>query len=564
MLAALWLSPSRAHAQFETEDFSVGPEVEVTLLHGYPRSARNFYGPMTFGLVLKNRGGARELRLDIDGYAEATRTLRLQAGEERRVFTYLPARSGYTDSYVELVLSDLRTGKRKAVSARSSMPSEAPVARLGPVSTAMNVEQPWTLVGALNSAMPDDWRGISGLALIVMEHGYAQHEKPNWNVLLPWVVNGGVLVLPTKAEDFDEPAPWLAAGNAQTFPSVPWASEVAESTQAGLIQHVGLGAIARVLPEHVARIDADFVQLIGLCESCVLRVDARQLEPDAVASVARNRLSGAVKRPGALLLLLLSAFALIVGPLGWLVFVRKHGRPLRYVGFSLGVAVGFCAFVVVLDLFQNGVHTRSVANSIVYVDQRAGVELGVEDLALYVPAGRAPTLSASPSAQLLLPMYVMPREQAHLRVVQTHERQTLEGAVPERKRTLVGSRWYEKARGRLVVQEDAHGIVVENHLGRDLKSLTVWRAGKEYALGALAQGARAEASARTDTANLAPVTANGPMLDALAPLLSQIVNGARGGDRFVGTFEWTRAGSQLVQDDVRPYKPGKHVIAGVL
>src|SRR4029079_771100 len=117
----------------------------------------------------------------------------------------------------------------------------------------------------------------------------------------------------------------------------------------------------------------------------------------------RTRLKNAVHGPSWRLFGLLSLFAFAVGPCGWLAFVSRRGRPLRYVAFTLGAAVVASLIVVSNDLIENGIHARCAASSAIFVDQRTDSEIGFEDVPMYAPTRSGTGLRVPLAVHLLLP-----------------------------------------------------------------------------------------------------------------------------------------------------------------
>jgi hypothetical protein len=557
-LAATVLA-ARASADFASADFGLGRDLEAKLLHGYPLDANAYYGPFTIGLQLRNRGGERSVRIQINGTVNTERTLRVPAHDQVRTFFYLPSNFAYYSENAQLTVTDLATGRSKEIGAGSSETSAAAVARLGPISTALNNSSPWTFFGALDAHMPDDWRGLAGLRAIVVEHGYAMAHAPDWKVLLDWVAMGGLLLVATPAGELGEPAPW-STGDARA--EIAFAAPPVE-TSGGVMQRVGLGTVARVLPEQLATMDAGFVARIGACTSCGWSVNSSDTTAYASSNSARARLKGAVHGPSWRLFSLLSLFVFAVGPGGWLAFVSRRGRPLRYVAFTLGAALAASLIVISDDLIENGIRARCAANSLILVDQRTDTEIGVEDVAMYAPASRGTGLHVPLGVHMLLPRSSDFRDT--LQVTVDADRMHVQGALPLRQRRVVAGRWLQPARKRLEVQASGGELWVENQLGYDLSSLVLWHGSDAYRVPKLVRGARARAEsiAPQEAAARLPAAASAPAVISASALVRSIAAGDFGQNRFAATYAWAPAQSTLIAADTLPVPGNDHVIAGV-
>jgi hypothetical protein len=550
---------ARASADFNSVDFGLGRDLDCKLLHGYPLDQRAYYGPLTIGLAIRNRGGERSVRVQISGAVNTERTLRVPAHDQVRTFFYLPSRFEYYSESADVRVTDLATGRAKELHADSRETREQGVARLGPLATALNVSSPWTFSGALDAHLPDDWRGLSGLRAIVVEHAYAQAHPPDWNVLTDWVAMGGTLIIATPQSELAEPAPWTASN---TPARLAFAAPPIE-TASGVLQRVGLGTIARVLPGELATFDGGFLARIGACTSCGWSVNSSDVTPYSNGNSARARLKNAVHGPSWRLFALLSLFAFAVGPGGWIAFVSRRGRPLRYVAFTLGAALAASLIVVSNDLIENGIHARCAASSAIFVDQRTDTEIGIEDVAMYAPTRSGTGLRVPLAVHLLLPPSNDSREL--LQVAFDAEHMRVQSALPLRQRRVVAARWLQPARKRLEVQQSQGQLWVENQLGYDLSSLVLWHDGAVYHVSKLARGARAQAaaiSAHEATLRL-PAPATAPAVASAAALVRSLSAGDFGQNRFAATYAWAPAQSMLIAPETVPVPGSDHVIAGV-
>ena len=556
LLLALACTPaSSAAAQLDDTELRLAPDLDVKVLHGYPITRHGYQGPLVFGVELRNRGPERSVQIEVKHPTRLLRTLRVPARERTRAFFTLPARADYGISAL-FDVSDSRSGKRRALSAAAEFHTDEPVARLGPITSAFNVDKPFILIGALDGRMPDEARALSGVRVIVVEHAYAAAHVRDWRVLLEWVTLGGVLVVSTPAEQSAEPPPW---GEHLPF------ARPERGTQHGVVQEVGHGAIARVVPARLATMSASFLRDIDVCEDCRWSVHESEVNENAPYKQAHQRLRGVVVRPGWGLLGVLALFATAVGPFGWIWLVKRRGWPLRYLGFVLGTALLFSLAVLGHDLIENGIDAKCVARSLVLLDQRNKLELGIEDAALYAPTGRGTRLRLQPGALVLLPTAAFGLELPKPELELSAEREWLEHAVLVRQREIVATRWLVPARGGLEIASAADGLWIENQSGRDLSSLVLWSEGKSFHVPKLARGERARGepieSRRAEA--LTPALPKESIVGNGATLAKALIDGELGSNRYVARYGWSTASSSLLGDGVAA-RPGlQHVIAGV-
>jgi hypothetical protein len=544
--------PSLARADLDRLVGRLGPDIQLELLHGYPLSHNLPGGSFTFGLELTNSAEEREVRVAISGELSYEQTLRVPARERRRWFAYLPMRQD-TTPFCILTLTDLATGDSKTIELEHGSRDEMQLARLGPLTSALNVEKPFTLVGALDGFMPDDWRGLTGLRVIVMEHAYAVTQPPNWPVLIDWVAAGGILVISTPLPSLNEPLPITAPLLLQTK---------VEEQIAGLVQRVGVGMIARVYPQQLETVNADFLQHLGPCPDCGWKLEIFRAQD--MSRLASSRLASAVRPPGWSILGVLVAFAFVAGPGAYMRFMIRRRRPLVYLGVAMAASLAFSVLVMLVELVHNGVSSRVIPHSVIMVDQRADQEVGVEEIAAHVPFGAGLSLQDRPGLQLLLPRHRGDRDDDALDERAEARGVSVVGAVPARARRVVGARWIGRAQGKLIVQLDPSGLAVENHFGRDLENIALWHDGTEYALRSLRRGQRgiaapvshAEVYDRTEQL-VRPFTA------AAANLLRRVALGKISEYRYLAEIGWDRASSGVLEATAHAYRPGRHVIAGI-
>ena len=538
-------------ADFTSEPAGVGPGLRVTLRDGYPRAIDPYSGASTFGLELENLGEERNVEMVTGGDLSTRRTLRLPARERMRVFQYGPIRQGA----IMLTVIDKSTGASRELHVGASIEANFQLARLGNISTAFNVDTPWSMIGSLDAHFPDDWRGIAGVHAIVVEHEQLLARRALWPVLQDWMVMGGQLAVLSTPQQMATPVP-------MELPAA-FISPVKE-TWFGLSQRVGLGVITRVRPEKLVQVGTTFRDSVCADEKCGFVIDAGSFRPDAIAEEAVKRMEGAVHTPVEALFAVLTCFALVVGPFGHTYFVRRRRQPLRYVAFAAGTAVSFSAAVITADLLGNGVVTKASVRALLLIDQRADREVGVEDMVLYEPTGLGFDLQPLAAAQLFTPSQNWRESMDGLSVEPAGKRLRVRQAVPPREARSLGARWLSEASGRLITAAEGGKLTVENQLGRDLSSLAIWHEGTLYTLGPLKRGERAQPAPEAgDTLQEEPRVPSTLITSLYRNLVNDLRSGARGQNRYFAQAIWNPELSGITTGTLELPSPAELLIAGV-
>jgi hypothetical protein len=199
------------------------------------------------------------------------------------------------------------------------------------------------------------------------------------------------------------------------------------------------------------------------------------------------------------------------------------------------------------------------------LDQRHGIELGIEDAALYAPTSRGTRLRSKPGALLLMPSSAVGAGDAQPELELEQGDEWLAHAVPVRQRELVATRWLAEQRGGLELEQSGDDLWVENQTGRELLALVLWRDGASYRLRELARGARERAE--PISAEQAEKSATNPPYNSVVghgdELAEAILDGELNPNRYVARYRWTPASSALVGPGVAPRPSREHVIMGV-
>jgi hypothetical protein len=325
--------------------------------------------------------------------------------------------------------------------------------------------------------------------------------------------------------------------------------------------------VVYLAPTELEAVDADFLERIGVCTDCRRFLALKRPRFGHSRNLAIDRLAGIVEPAGWGLFALLGAFSLLVGPAGWLVLVRRRGRPFAYLAAVMGAAAIFSGAVLVADYLKQGISAKGAALSLVIRDQRRDIELGLEHLAIYAPTGFGTTIETEADRAVMIPMtgYRMMSTPSSFAHETDGDRQRIEGLLPVRQRRMLASRWIRPMQGRILVRGEEGRLLVENHLGRNLDSLLVWHEKKIYRAEKIAAGATA-GLAEIDEAEIekhVPILPFDPLLDHARSLFDDVLQGRRGSNRFAGEFERTRRDTRMMEEPFEAVRHNKHLIAGV-
>ncbi len=540
-----------AHSSISRVRVNFDPNLGIEILHGYPYNQNRIDQHLTVGFLFHNHGSQRQIDVEIIGNINVRRQVSIPPGESRRLFVYLPhiANTSFRVAFTDTA-TDYRTKPRyirsKGTFSSSRKHPKYKLARLGVFSVPINVVKPWYDIGRIaDSEMPDHWRGLTGITALAAEYPYFMSEHPWKQTVMDWVSMGGILLISASG---DSPVDIDAFREQLAF---------AAKIPRGRRIRVGFGYVAVVSAKALANIDTGF--LAALTVNCPCHYS------DAISSrQLRKHLLEAGQPPRWILFLLLTGFALLIGPLGWGYLVKKKKRPFSYLAIVVFAAGVFSTGILLVTFLSEGITPKGVRASLHFVDLRSNTHISLKETGMFAPTQYGTTIEAPKGSSLLLPDTAnrFRGNRKHSMAVGT-SRETLEGAVPVRERRLIGVRNLSRNGGRLIIAKHEHGLRVENHLHGGLKSLSVWREGKYYAFGKIPRGAAATARAIPEEAKARALPpAKWLLLKEGNALLARLQKGELGDRYFTGVFEAANAEQSLFKT-FREIKTGEHLLAGV-
>ena len=525
----------------------LGPDLGVTVLAGYPQ-VEGFPGDhTTVGFLFSNAGEQRDVRIEVRDVCTAVRHVVVPAEEERAVFLYLPP------TLADSVSAVLRSGPHRADITIDVTHARESFTRAFGVLGGYEAGAPsgWLPLGVIDAYLPDDWRGLSGFAAIGTRHAdLLAHEK--WRpVLSEWIAMGGVLLVETPA--------WMR--HDKMFGELPLErrENVEVRDDVAFVVHSGLGAIAYLHPR-TARVIRDHpLYSLGLTTPHVTAHDNRA---SAVSEFVSRTLTDVITPPYAGLLTILTLFVLLVGPAGWIYWMRFRRRPFVYLTWTIAGSTLFCGAVIVADILSEGRIPVGSARSVRLVDHRANVELEFEEAAVWPPLRMNNDLAAPVDASLFVARDHVDADQPDCSIDVAQRTQVHTNVLPVRSGRLVGMRRVARPRGRLAITPAGHALQAENHLEEDLESLFVWHDDTLYRFDALERGERATGRKMIDASHL-PEVPGGFVTGPAAMVMAEIVSGGRGERRFVAKVSRAGTASRLLASGLRELDAPAHYVAGL-
>jgi hypothetical protein len=394
-------------------------------------------------------------------------------------------------------------------------------------------------------AMPTDWRALGSVSVLAVDAALLRDHLEWSTTLTDWMLMGGGLVV--AVEQLDPGVDWLETlplrGPLQT-----WSTGDEQIEPLGT-RPVGLGTLAVAAGDDLRR-DARRVFTVAMPR--MLR------SPSLSAERARAELAPFTRPPYGSLAALLVLFVLLVGPAGWLYWIRRRGRPFVYLAWSMAGALLFSGSIACASLYM-GISPLGSARSLRVLDQRAGVELDFHQASVFPPMDATATVRAPSNASVAV---VAPGPPTGCRMRVASDVQSFEGLLAVRDGNIVDARWIAPTRGSLEARWDGDVLLVANHLGVDLNRVVVAQGDDRFVIDLLPDGAVAPAQ-RDQYAEVVDGAGSASVLP-LAELSRQFAQGRYSRDWFVADAAPTGNEHPLLAWGLREVGTGAHFILGTL
>jgi len=338
--------------------------------------------------------------------------------------------------------------------------------------------------------LPDDWRGYSGLDIIVVEQDVWASTSFNRKAVIDWMAMGGIaLIVDAHPAARDQLRRTLR--NAAPFHSLP------AQDSAGDKMLVGMGGAAFVTRQFLMRPNPKFLDQSGLLWGLMGRLSAHRLG-------GAPQIEGIGELPFWPVLAALILFTLVVGPLGWWYLVKLRGRLLLY--YAAAPAASLCAMALTIGLavMHEGIRPYATCLAVRCLDQRAQIRIDLAQFGVYAPFSLGTGLTGRPEElPHLFPspgFYRRYDRSASLMPVIEHigTEVRYSGVLPVRTPVWLGHESLAAERRRLVVGVQPDGtLFVENLLGVDLAGLVVHHQGAFARFDRVPDGARQTGSPMT-------------------------------------------------------------------
>ncbi|MEM7020250.1 MAG: hypothetical protein AAF512_23275, partial [Pseudomonadota bacterium] len=461
---ALTLHCVGAMADIITNRIHFDHQLDVEVINGYPHDLNQLDDHVTIGFVFRNQGDERRLSLRLSGDINIQQQVSLPAGETQRLFLYLP----YTNNDdFRIYLTDTRTGASikpyylRGEGGYYSSRNEPiyTLGRLGAISVALNVAEPWVDIGRFDTErkMPDHWRGLSGVTAIVTEINHLQQAHDWKTVVMDWLAMGGVLLLASETPliDWDNVLPGRAFS---------WEAEPGRL-------NVGLGKVIVIPPSLLSKIDSDFDEVVGLAPTNPYSFESSPAQSNLLL---KSLLSDTGRAPRGLLFAMLMAFAIIVGPLCWWYLIRRRGQPFRYILSVVTISLVFCVVMLTAALLFEGVTPKGKTRSLRLFDLTADREITLAQTAMFAPMQYGTMIEAPADATVIhFTGHEFYYQRTHYTMHTNGILQQLDGMLSVRRRQALGMRRLAPLEGKLVIQRDGDALRVENYLHTTLMNFSI-------------------------------------------------------------------------------------------
>lgn len=460
----------------------------------------------------ENSGESRLVSVRTGPRIQASATFSVPAGSGIQRFLYLPVPFNYAYHMRNVWFTDAETGRELAETHVYNMGSSVRYLGSGPSSPYMRTVtrsssgRAPTLAGislsgrktfAVNEdldsryklqvqkvsqgRLPDRWVGYTCLNLVILDYDVWQSPSLRREPLMHWMAMGGVCLL------VDAPSGAKSGFREQLAKSTPF---VGEWQSQGSLLPVGMG--------HVMMVDSESLTMTHRRFFPSEVSPRRTVITNAYDSPYKPDVQGVGSLPFWPVLLLLTVFAALVGPLGWWYLVGKKQMGLLYYIAAPTLSLTVIALVVVADIFHEGVTPKVSCHAVRLLDQRVKKAVSLSQFGIYAPFSLGGDLEGHPDEVAhFLSMGDSSRsysaQMKGFSIRRASDRRIYGGVLPAREKAWFGREWIGLERRRLVVWEEDGRIAVENHLDCDLKDLLVHLNGKYAEFESLAAGQKATA-----------------------------------------------------------------------
>jgi hypothetical protein len=393
-------------------------QVKADLVHVWPKLMGHGYFPLW--VELKNVSRERQVvQLDAScGMSEETttrKTVALEADESRRVELFVPIfaavygfryggwdgcsvnmrvggrttmlGSGFAERVVD---ADLRTVLVLAKQTYDDTRVEAWSTALStkPLSTYDPTGKPNDVVVAsarFSDQMPTRAEAYTSLDLVVLDLSQGAPDDEALGVLVRWVRLGGRLLV--VGEDAAERA--RALDGLGAWMEDRFAVEFAVNARAWSCGH---GVVLVGDPPSAAfESPRDSSIVLQALDAKLDRTAPRRVPVGGVSPGHLLTIPGVGELPYEMFLVLLFAFAVVIGPVNFMV-LRRIGKPFLLLVTIPAISAAASLLLFLYGAFSQGFSAKAASSSLTLLDQRSAWASTVEERAAYVPLAPAPGL----------------------------------------------------------------------------------------------------------------------------------------------------------------------------
>ena len=502
----------------------------------------------------ENAGEARVVSVLAGQRVQATATFSVPPGSGIQRFLYVPVPYNYSYSLREMWFTDAESGRELAklttYSSGSSLQYVGQHSMFGPytptrsrsgggtpvpgislsgrktfaVNEDLDSRYKLTVQKVSESRLPDNWVGYTSLNVVIVDYDVWQSPTLRREPLMHWMAMGGVCLM------VDAPSGAKSGFREEVAKSAPF---VGEWQDGGRVLPVGMGG-------------AMFVDS-GSLTVTHRRFFPAELQPvgtttrNAYGSSSGPEVEGVGTLPFWPVLMLLTVFAALVGPVGWWYLVGKKQMGLLYYVAAPSLSLGVVVLVIAADIFHEGVTPRVSCNAVRLLDQRVKKAVDLSQFGVYAPFSLSGNLTGDQDevAHFLSlgggsRSYPVPQRGFSVR--RAGDRRIYGGVLPAREKAWFGREWIGLERQRLVVWEEDGKIAVENHLDCTLADLLVNFDGKYAKFDTVAPGQKLAVEPGNRTSGVQDISGRG-VTGKAERLVARLRRGESQGNYYVAESE---------------------------
>ncbi|MGK0289957.1 MAG: hypothetical protein ACI86H_001412 [bacterium] len=543
-------------------------DLSIVVYHNYPTKYDSYSNTVTTKIKVENKGIKRRLMIHVTGSADLKKEIRVPSKETQSFFFHIPTSTSYANPRLNII--DLDTGVSKQVWVRVYRKYKRFLyAKLGHISTNIHVPRSkWQDFGVINTKdLPNQWHAIAGINVLVTQANILEGNHLWKKTILDWISMGGRLYVLTPSKNSSKFTP------EKIFNKIPFLPKKQTGRFSPFRETkrfpIGNGELIITDSTYPIKEDLKYPYRRGMTAKKPLSTSIYRLR-----RYVKKVLVEVGEPPAVLLFVLLTIFAVLVGPVAWRIFVKKKNQPFRYIGIVISSSLLVSCAIFLVDLLAEGITPKVLVHSLQVVDLKSETEIRSDLNFIYRTSSLSGAEIRVPNQSVYVNYLSRSRSnQGALSIKTDPVWKWLTGSIPVRQRTLIGTHSIHTLKRKLVITKEGNSLVVENHLGRDLKKLVIHHDWEVFSFKNLKKGTRAKAEKETVRRGrdsrlsqhffLGSKNKSQQLSHTSHQLAKKIVHGNMGSRYFYGQFDSIDKENFILSQSYRELDEGKYEIVGV-